>query len=88
MQWMIEIGRIDIATLVSLLLSYLAYPREGHMEASLHIMSYLGAHRNSRLIFNPSYPAIDYSAFPECEWKEFYPKAVEPIPLDAPEPRG
>ena len=88
MRWMIEIGRIDIATEVSLLSSYLAYPREGHMDAALHVMSYLGLHHNSRLIFDPSYPMIDYSAFPECKWKEFYPEAVEPIPLDAPESRG
>ena len=31
MQWMVEIGRIDIATEVSLLLSRFAYPREGHL---------------------------------------------------------
>ena len=88
MRWMVEIGRVDIATEVSLLSSHLAYPREGHLDAALHIMSYLGNHHNSRLIFDPSYPTIDYSSFPECEWKEFYPGAEEPIPPDAPEARG
>jgi len=43
MRWMVEIGRIDIATEVSLLSSHLAYPREGHLEAALHIMAYLRA---------------------------------------------
>jgi hypothetical protein len=38
MRWMIEIGRIDIATEVSLLSSYLAHPREGHLEGALHVM--------------------------------------------------
>ena len=57
------------------------------MDAALHIMSYLGNHHNSRLIFDPTYPNIDYDSFPECEWKEFYPGAEEPIPPDAPEPR-
>jgi hypothetical protein len=88
MRWMVEIGRVDIATEVSLLSSYLAAPREGHMDAALHIMSYLGNHHNTRLIFDPTYPTIDYASFPQCEWKEFYPDAEEPIPLDAPEARG
>jgi hypothetical protein len=38
---MVELGRIDIATEVSLLSSHLAYPREGHLDTALHIMSYL-----------------------------------------------
>ncbi len=29
---MVELGRVDIATEMSLLLSHLAYPREGHLE--------------------------------------------------------
>jgi hypothetical protein len=40
MQWMCEIGHIDIATEVSPLLSHLAYPREGHLDAALHVMGY------------------------------------------------
>ena len=30
MQWMVELGRVDIATEVSMLLYHNAYPREGH----------------------------------------------------------
>jgi hypothetical protein len=47
MRWMVEIGRIDIATEVSILSSYLAYPREGHLDAALHIMGYLKLKHNS-----------------------------------------
>ena len=36
MRWMVELGRVDIAVEVSLLSSYLAYPREGHLEAAIH----------------------------------------------------
>ena len=49
MRWMVEIGRIDIATEYSLLSSHLAYPREGHFECSLHMMGYLKWKHNSRL---------------------------------------
>jgi hypothetical protein len=41
MRWMVELCHIDIATEVSLLSSHLAYPRKGHLETALHIMSYL-----------------------------------------------
>jgi hypothetical protein len=35
---MVELGRVDIATEISPLSSHLAYPREGHLEAALHVM--------------------------------------------------
>ena len=47
MRWMVEIGRIDIATEVSQLSSFLAMPREGHLAAACHIMSYLRCKHNS-----------------------------------------
>ena len=41
MRWMVELGRVDIATKVSMLSSYLADPCEGHLEAAIHAMGYL-----------------------------------------------
>jgi hypothetical protein len=41
MRWMVELGRIDIATEVSMLFSYLACPRKGYIENALHVMGYL-----------------------------------------------
>ncbi len=41
MHWMVELGRVDIAFKVSMLLSYLAYAREGHLQAAIHVMGYL-----------------------------------------------
>jgi hypothetical protein len=40
MQWMAELGRIGIATKVSMLAFYLACPREGHLENALHVKGY------------------------------------------------
>jgi len=88
MRWMVELGRIDIATKVSMLSSYLAYPREGHLEAALHIMGYLRLKHNSRLIFDPAYPDIDQTAFPVYDWMEFYGDVEEAIPPDMPPPLG
>ena len=88
MRWMIEIGRVDIATEVSLLSSYLAYPREGHLEAALHIMGYLKQKHNTRLVFDPTIPDINLSQFPKYDWTEFYGDIKEALPPDMPEPLG
>ena len=85
---MIELGRIDIATKISLLSSHLAYPREGHLEAALHVMGYLKQKHNSRLIFDLSYPKNDMSSFPTYDWTEFYSDEQEAIMYDMPEPLG
>jgi hypothetical protein len=37
LRWAYELGRVDIATEVSLLSSYLTLPREGHLQHVYHI---------------------------------------------------
>jgi hypothetical protein len=44
LRWAVEIGRVDILLEVSLLSTYLAMPREGHLEQALHIFGYLKIH--------------------------------------------
>ncbi len=85
---MVELGCIDIATEVSMLSSYLACPREGHLENTLHVMGFLRLKHNSQLIFDPTYPDIDQTAFPSFEWTEFYGNVEEAIPPDMPPPLG
>jgi hypothetical protein len=85
---MVELGCIDIATEVSMLSSYLACPRKGHLENALHVMGYLQLKHNSRLIFDPTYPDIDQTAFSSFEWAEFKGNMEEAIPPDMPPPLG
>jgi hypothetical protein len=40
MRWMVELGRIDIETKVSMLSSYLACPRKGHLETAAKITQF------------------------------------------------
>ncbi len=40
-RWMIELGRVDICTEVSMLSSHMALSCQGHLEAALHVMLYL-----------------------------------------------
>jgi hypothetical protein len=88
LRWCVELGRIDIITEVSMLASHVALPRDGHLEALLHIFAYLDKKHNSRLVLDPMYPTIDSSVFKECDWKAFYGDAIEAIPPNAPVPRG
>ena len=88
LRWTVEIGRIDICAEVSMLSSYLALPREGHLEQVYNIFAYLKQHHNSRIVFDPSYPHIDPSIFPEYDWSSFYGKLKEEIPEDMPMPMG
>ncbi len=85
---MVELGRVDIATEISLLSPHLAYPREGHLDAAPHVMGYLKQKHNSQLIFDPTYPEIDMSSFPTYDWTKFYGDVQEAIPYDMPEPLG
>jgi hypothetical protein len=88
MRWMVELGRINIAAEVSMLSSYLACPCKGHLENALHVMGYLRLKHNSRLIFDPTYPDIDQTAFPSFEWMEFYSNVEGAIPPNMPTPLG
>jgi hypothetical protein len=88
LRWMIELGRVDIITEVSLLASQLAQPREGHLEAVFHLYAHLRHKHNSRLCLDPTYPEIDKSVFMDHDWKTFYGDVKEAIPENAPEPRG
>jgi hypothetical protein len=89
LRWACEIGRIDILLEVSLMSSYNAYPRRGHLQAVYHIFAYIKQHLNSTIVFDDAYPDINEKAFPpHCDWSDFYPDATEPLPPRMPEPRG
>jgi hypothetical protein len=85
---MVELGHINIAIEISMLSSYLACPHEGHLKNALHVMGYLKLKHNSQLIFDPTYPDIDQTAFPTFEWTEFYGDVEEAIPSDKLPPLG
>ncbi len=88
LRWMVELGRVDIITEVSMLASQLACPRDGHLEAVYRIFVYLGNKHNSRMVFDPTYYDIKMDSFKECDWREFYGNVSEPVPPNMPSPRG
>jgi len=88
LRWMVELGRVDIITEVSMLASQMAMPRRGHLETIFRIYAYLDKKHNSTMVFDPSYPEIDHRSFKDCEWKNFYGDVKEAIPTNAPTARG
>ena len=88
LRWAVKIGRLDILLEVSLLLSHLALPRSGHLQAVYQIFGYLKHVPKRKLYFDPVSPTISEDRFHKFEWEDFYKDAKEAIPLDAPQPRG
>ena len=83
-----ELGRVDIITEVSLLASFLANPRDGHLDAALHVYSYLRIKHNARLVLDPTYPDLMLEKFVKRDWDGFYGDVKEAIPPDMPKPLG
>jgi hypothetical protein len=86
--WAVELGRIDIAFPIAIMSKYLVQPQEGHLNELFHLFGYLKSHDRSRIVLDASRPKIDESRFMKQDWTDFYHDAKEPIPLNAPEPRG
>jgi len=64
----VELGRIDIIVLVSLLLRYLVSPCEGHLQQAYRIFAYLKQFNHPALVFDDSEPKITTDKFHTCDW--------------------
>ena len=88
LRWIVEMGRIDIICEVSMLSSYVAMPREGHLQQLFHIFGYLKTYHNARIMMDPTYPIVRDNDFPDHDWKRFYKVEKEAIPPNAPTALG
>ena len=91
LRWIVELGRIDVCLEVSMMLSHLVLPREGHLAQVFHIFPYLKKHHNTEMVFDPSDPVVDEAQFEHRNWtaSEFgHLGGEEVIPPNMPEPRG
>ena len=72
--------------------SHLALPRVGHLNQVYHIFGYLRKYHNTELVFDPSDPMVDESAFERRDWasSEFGHLLEErkELPPNMPQPRG
>ena len=53
-RWMVEMVRVDIINEVSMMISQMVVPREGHLEAVLHVFSFILQKYNSSMAFDPT----------------------------------
>jgi hypothetical protein len=68
LRWIVELGRVDICLECYMLSSHLALPREGHLYQLFQIFEYLKKYHNTEMVYNPSDPCIDESAFELKDW--------------------
>jgi hypothetical protein len=88
LRWICEIGRIDILTEVSMLSSFNAMPREGHLDAVLDIFAYLKQHQQAAILFDDAEPRIDERRFKRVDWASIYGDVQEELPPHMPKPLG
>ncbi|MEL7196229.1 MAG: reverse transcriptase domain-containing protein [Bacteroidota bacterium] len=89
LQWLISIGRFDIAVAVMTLSSFRAAPRQGHLDRIKRIYGYIAKMRYACIRVRTAEP--DYSALPvqEHDWaRSVYGDVCEILPKDAPKPLG
>ncbi|CAJ1957768.1 unnamed protein product, partial [Cylindrotheca closterium] len=92
LQWIVELGRVDICLECSLMSSQLAMPRIGHLHQVLNIFSYLKSHHNAELVLDPTFPVIDAAGFERKDWSTskfgHIDNLKEELPPNQPEPKG
>jgi hypothetical protein len=88
-QWLVSLGRLDIATAIMTMSSFRVAPRQGHLDRVKRIYGYVSKMRHGSIRFRVGVP--DYSAIPlpDNNWaKTIYGNVVEEVPHDAPRPLG
>jgi hypothetical protein len=74
-----------------MLSSHQAMPREGHLYQLFQVFAYLKKYHNTEMVYDPSDPVINESAFERKDWtsSEFgHLQGKEELPQNMPEPRG
>ena len=63
LQWIVELGRINICLEVLMMSSHLAMPRKGHLDQVLHIFTYLRKYHNTEQVYDPSDLVVEHDVF-------------------------
>jgi hypothetical protein len=91
LNWIVCLGRIDVAYATSSLSRFTACPRKGHWDRALRVFGYLKNNKNRRIIVDSRDPilvggkdALDLD-FTEI-FSEFYPDAAEEVDSKIPKP--
>ena len=89
LQWIVSIGRLDVATAVMTMGSYRVAPREGHLRRLRRIYGYLARMKHGTIRYRTGMPDYSQLQIPEYEWeRSVYGKVTELVPKDVPPPLG
>ena len=88
-QWVVSLGRFDIACHVMTLSSFRAMPRQGHLDRIKRVYAYLFKFRHAVIRYRTEMPDVSDYEFPERDWHDtpFY-DSKEEYPTNLPTPRG
>ena len=89
LQWLISLGRFDIAVHVMSLSRFRAQPRKGHLDRAKRIVGYLLFLPDGAIRFRIGEPDFSSLKDQEYDWtRTVYSGACEQIPHDIPKPLG
>ena len=89
LQWLISLGRFDIAVHVMSLSRFRAQPRKGHLDRAKRIVGYLLFLPDGAIRFRTGEPDFSSLRDQEYDWtRTVYSGACEQIPHDIPKPLG
>ena len=89
LQWLISLGRFDIAVHVMSLSRFRAQPRKGHLDRAKRIVGYLLFLPDCAIRFRTGEPDFSSLKDQEYDWtRSVYSGACEQIPHDIPKPLG
>ena len=87
--WIITLGRFDIAYATMALARFSMAPREGHFKAMKRVFGYLRKYAKGRILIDPGFfDQKEHQSNDFDNWREFYPDAEEELPSDQPTPLG
>ena len=88
-QWLIQLGRFDIAVHVMTLSSFRPAPRQGHLDRVMRIYGYLSKFQNATVRIRTGMPDLSGVSLREFDWDNSpYRGAVEELPKDLPKALG
>jgi hypothetical protein len=90
LQWVVTLGRFDIACAVMTMLQFRVAPRKGHLDLLGNVFGYLRKYPDGAIRFHTGTPSHD-DQFTPCSvsWeRSVYGEPFEEIPEDAPVPKG
>ena len=89
LQWLISLGRFDIAVHVMSLSRFRAQPRKGHLDKAKRIVGYLLFLPDGAIRFRTGEPDFSSLKDQQYDWtRSVYSGACEQIPHDIPKPLG